>query len=119
MIAFLVILVGCLAGGIVYVSATYNLYPPDPGGYLSYSDNILVVVLIGIITAIVFFGFYRLLKVRAGNLVWLGGAALFTQVATYAIPLVVSPDWSGFVFILAIPLLSAIATFVLDKINSV
>lgn len=112
---FLAILIGSALGQVTYISATYNLYPPDPGSYLSFSDNILVALAISLITAAVFFGFFKSFKVKSENVVLIGVAALLTQLVSWGVTLLLS-DWGGIVLIVDVLVFSAIANFLLDRL---
>ena len=112
--SFLAILIGCVLGGIVYVSATYNLYPIDTGGYISYSGTTLISAVISAVVALIFFGFFHFFKVKSESLVVLATTAFLTQLAVYLTPLLFSANVNGLVFIIAVPLFPALANFLLD-----
>jgi len=113
--SFFTILAGFVFGGVVFVSATYNLYPPDPAFYLSYGGTLLLASVISLISALVFFGFFHLFKVRVENTLLLGATALVTQIAIYLITHTILFNLGTLGFGIAVIILSAIACFVLDK----
>lgn len=109
--SFSAIVLGCLIGGILFVSATYNMYPQDTGEYYSYIDTVLIFGVISLITAVIFSGFSRLFNVKSQNASYLGATALVTQIAIYAAQLIL-PIYLGILGLaITILIFSAAASF--------
>src|SRR5689334_15446039 len=101
MMQFLAVVGGAVVGQVVYVAATYRLYPPDSGSGLSLADNVWIALVFGLVSGAVFFGLHRLLKVRSPNKIALSAAAFSAQIAASAAVLVL-PDFGIFGFLIAL-----------------
>src|SRR6266404_8786474 len=113
--SFIAILVGAVLGQVAYVAATYDLYPQELSPDLSYGDNILVALGIGVITAFVFFGFFKLFKVRTQNPIVIGVTALITQITIWVIVAAIG-NWGSLGLVIGVLVFSAIANFLVDKL---
>ncbi len=89
--------------------------PLDPGGYLSYTDNLLIAFGISIITSIVFFLFYKGFH-NSNKLFLVASFSFLTQVLANITSIVI-PDIGIFSFTLSFMIFPLLANFFLRRLN--
>ena len=78
---FLFIFVGVFIANFLSYSVSYIMTHPDPGFYLSYTDNLLIAFGISIIASLIFLLFYKVFH-NSSRIIYIGLLSFSTQILT-------------------------------------